>query len=229
MIRVHYLDDSRAQRILWLLEELNLPYEIELYRRRPDMRAPKSLREVHPLGKSPVIEDDGRVIAESGAITEYLIDRYGAESGLRPTEEEALLRYRYWLHYAEGSAMPLLLQKLLFTKMPGQAPFFMRPVAKAISRAVLTRMVDPQLRDHVAFWEDELARNGWFAGPDFTAADIQMSFVVEAAADRAMEGGPGPATADWLRRIRARLGYQRALERGEYRYGGTGGTGGTGA
>lgn len=221
MIRVHYLDDSRAQRILWLLEELGLDYELELYRRGSDMRAPKSLRQVHPLGKSPVIEEDGRVIAESGAITEYLLDRHDVQGALRPAAgSDDHLRYRYWLHYAEGSAMPLLVQKLLFRALPGRVPALLRPVARMISKGAQDGFVDPQLRDHVAFWEDELARDGFFAGPEFTAADIQMSFPVEAAVDRAMPDGPQPATQHWLEAIRARPAYKRALERGEYRFGG---------
>ncbi|MGR3758654.1 glutathione S-transferase family protein [Roseobacteraceae bacterium NS-SX3] len=223
MRRVHYLEDSRAHRILWLLEELGLDYETVLYRRRPDMRAPAELKQVHPLGKSPVLEDAGRSIAESGAITEYLVDRYGADSGLRPAAgSDAALRWSYWMHYAEGSAMPLLLQKLLFSKLPGRAPVLIRPVARMISDKALATLVDPQLKDHIAHWERELACEGWFAGPDFTAADIMMSFPVEAGADRAMEGPPPPAISRFLKAIRARPAYQRALERGAYRYSGTG-------
>ena len=224
MRRIHYLEDSRAHRILWLLEELGLDYEIELYRRGPDLRAPVALKQIHPLGKSPVLEDDGRIIAESGAITEYLVDRYGDETGLRPAPgSDAALRYSYWMHYAEGSAMPLLLQKLLFTMLPERIPALIRPVARMISKGALSKLVDPQLKDHLAFWESELARDGWFAGDHFTAADIMMSFPVEAGADRALDGEPTPAIARYLAAIRARPAYARALERGAYRYSGSGG------
>lgn len=223
MRRVHYLEDSRAHRILWLLEELGLDYEIELYRRGSDLRAPEALKRIHPLGKSPVLEDDGRIIAESGAITEYLVDRYGGETGLRPAPgSDAALRYSYWMHYAEGSAMPLLLQKLLFTMLPQRIPALIRPVARMISNGALAKLVDPQLKEHLAFWESELARDGWFAGDHFTAADIMMSFPVEAGAERALDGTPPPAIARYLAAIRARPAYTRALERGAYRYSGTG-------
>ena len=218
MITVHYLDDSRAHRILWLLEELGLPYAIKLYRRGSDMRAPVALKAVHPLGKSPVIDDNGRIIAESGAIVEYLIDTYGGEA-LRPeagTEER--LRYTYWMHYAEGSAMPLLLLKLLFGRLPEQVPFFIRPVAALIAKGALAKFVDPQLHDHLGFWNSELKRGGWFAGGSFSAADIIMSFPVEAAASRVRFDGDMSAMRAYLDSIRARPAYQKALERGEYRY-----------
>ena len=222
MRRVHYLEDSRAHRILWLLEELGLDYEIKTYKRGPDMRAPRELKNIHPLGKSPVLEEDSAVYAESGAITGYLVDRYDTSGAFKPEPgTENGERYRYWMHYAEGSAMPLLLQKLLFTMLPKRAPALIRPVARKISDTALDKMVDPQLADHLAFWESELARDGFFAGPEFTAADIMMSFPVEAAADRAMEPGPGPATAAYLQAIRARPAYQKAVEKGAYRYSGS--------
>lgn len=223
MRRVHYLEDSRAHRILWLLEELGLDYEIALYRRGSDLRAPEALKQIHPLGKSPVLEDDGRIVAESGAITEYLVDRYGGATGLRPAPgSDEALRYSYWMHYAEGSAMPLLLQKLLFTMLPKRIPALIRPVARMISNGALAKLVDPQLNDHLAFWESELARDGWFAGDHFTAADIMMSFPVEAGAERTLDGAPSPAIARYLSAIRARPAYARALERGAYRYSGSG-------
>ncbi|MCM2471883.1 glutathione S-transferase [Rhizobium sp. CG5] len=213
MITVHYLENSRAHRILWLLEELGLEYEVKTYKRAPDMRAPASLKTVHPLGKSPVIEDKGRVIAESGAIIEYLVDAYGGEA-LRPalrTDERR--RYTYWLHYAEGSAMPLLLLKLLFSRLPQQMPLLLRPVAGLISKGVSAKLIDPQLADHVAFWESELARDGWFAGKAFSAADIAMSFPVEAGMTR-IKVGETAALRRYMAAIRARPAYQRALTRG---------------
>lgn len=223
MIHVHYLEDSRAQRVLWLLEELGQPYDLKIYRRGPDMLAPKELRDVHPLGKSPVIEEDGVVTAESGPITEILINRHGAGSGLRPEpgtpEADA---YLYWMHYAEGSAMPLLVQKLVFSKLPERVPALLRPLARAIMRGAETGYVDPQIRDHLAFWEQTLSESTYFAGPEFTAADIQMSFPVEAALERAMPEGAPPALARWLAAIRARPAYLRALEKGAYRFGAAG-------
>lgn len=219
MITVHYLDNSRAHRILWLLEELGLDYQVKVYHRTKDYRAPDELKSIHPLGKSPVIEDGGRIIAESGAIMDYLIETYGGES-LRPAEgTDARLRYRYWMHYAEGSAMPLLVMKLIFARIPGQVPFFIRPVAKMISQGVASKLIDPQLADHLALWIAEVGKDGWFAGADFSAADIAMSFPVEAGMTRIGKGQDTTALRAWMERIRARPAYQRALERGgEYGY-----------
>ena len=216
MIIVHYLENSRAHRILWLLEELGIPYDINVYRRGSDMRAPESLKAVHPLGKSPVIEDGGKVIAESGAIIEYLIETYGGEA-LRPAAgSDERLRYAYFLHYAEGSAMPLLVMKLVFAKLPGQVPLLIRPIASLIAKAAARSFIDPQLEDHVAFWESELARGGYFAGSQFSAGDIAMSFPVETAMARIEPGRERPLSAvrRYLEAIRSRPAYQRALARG---------------
>ncbi|MDO1582378.1 glutathione S-transferase family protein [Rhizobium oryzicola] len=218
MIIVHYLNNSRAHRILWLLEELGVEYQVKTYERGPDLRAPASLKAIHPLGKSPVIEDDGKVIAESGAIIEYLIETYGA-GRLKPAAgTPEALRYRYWLHYAEGSAMPLLLLKLLFLRIPAQLPFFIRPFGKMIAQGVQAKLVDPQLKDHLAFWNGELAREGWFAGGEFSGADIAMSFPVEAGMTRMQAEGDISAVRHYLDAIRARPAYQRAIERGAYIY-----------
>jgi glutathione S-transferase len=220
MLTVHHLNNSRSQRVLWLLEELGLQYEIVRYQRGPDMRAPKELRDIHPLGKSPVITDAGKTIAESGAIVEYLTQAYGDGRLLpRPNTPERL-RYTYWLHYAEGSAMPPLLLKLLFTVMPKRTPALLRPLVRKVSSQVLTALVNPQLKQHMAFWEEELSKTTWFAGDEFTAADIQMSFPLEAAEARAgLEQGHPKAVA-FLERIHARPAYIRALEKGgPYRVG----------
>ncbi|GGB10495.1 glutathione S-transferase family protein [Allosediminivita pacifica] len=221
MIRVHYLDDSRAQRILWLLEELGQDYEVVTYHRRPDMRAPRALKDIHPLGKSPVIEHDNRVIAESGAITEYLLARFDPDHALHPTPgTDAALRHAYWLHYAEGSAMPLLVMKLVFSAMPARLPALLRPLGRKIAQGMDETFLDPQLKDHRAFWEAELERDGFFAGPAFTAADVMMSFPVEAGLSRIPGRTPTPALDKWLETMRARPAYQRALDRGgAYRYG----------
>lgn len=219
MIIVHYLEKSRAHRVLWLLEELGLDYEVRTYRRTKEFRAPESLKAVHPLGKSPIIEDDGRIMAESGAITEYLVERYGGES-LRPaagTEER--LRYTYWMHYAEGSAMPLLVMKLIFSRLPARMPFFLRPVASMISAGVNGKLIDPQLADHLALWKAELARDGFFAGKAFSAADIAMSFPVEAGLTHIAQGQDVSVLRVWMDAIRARPAYRRAIERGGDSYG----------
>lgn len=214
MLTVHHLNNSRSQRVLWLLEELGVPYEIVRYQRQSDMRAPKELRAIHPLGKSPVITDSGNTIAESGAIIEYVVETYGNGRLIPPPNTPERLRYTYWLHYAEGSAMPLLVMKLLFTLMPRRAPALMRPVVGMVSSQALAKLVSPQLRQHMNFWESELSKTQWFAGADFTAADIQMSFPLEAAAARGgLEQGHPKAMA-FLDRIHARPAYQRALEKG---------------
>jgi glutathione S-transferase len=220
MLTVHHLNNSRSQRLLWLLEELGLAYEIVRYQRLPDMRAPAELRAIHPLGKSPVIIDNGNTIAESGAIIEYLIETYGQGRLIPPPKTPERLRYTYWMHYAEGSAMPPLLLKLLFTVMPKRAPALLRPVVRKVSTQVLTALVNPQLKQHMDFWEAELSKSEWFAGEAFTAADIQMSFPLEAAAARAGLEQRHPKATAFLDRIHARPAYQRALEKGgPYRVG----------
>ncbi|HEX7641043.1 MAG TPA: glutathione S-transferase [Burkholderiaceae bacterium] len=214
-IIVHHLNNSRSQRVLWLLEELALPYEIKHYQRDPQtMLAPPALFAVHPLGKSPVITDNGITVAESGAIIEYLLKQYG-NGRLTPTDELGQRRLTYWLHYAEGSAMPPLLLALVFSRVAdAPAPFFVRPIARAIADKVKKAFIGPQLKLHLDFMEAELARNTWFAGAEFSAADIQMSFPVEAAAARGGLTQDRPHLWDYLKRIHARPAYQRALEKG---------------
>ncbi|MBN8488133.1 MAG: glutathione S-transferase [Burkholderiales bacterium] len=216
MITVHHLNNSRSQRVLWLLEELALPYEIRHYQRDAQtMLAPPALKAVHPLGKSPVISDGDVTVAESGAIIEYLLDAHGA-GRLRPTAgTPERRRFTYWLHFAEGSAMPPLLLKLIFSRVQtAPMPFFVKPVARGIAAKVLGSFVEPNLRAQLDFMEAELAGRDWFAGDEFSAADIQMSFPVEAAAQRAGLDASRPRLMDWLHRIHARPAYRRALERG---------------
>ena len=216
MIIVHHLNNSRSQRVLWLLEELGLDYEIRRYERDPEtMLAPASLRAVHPLGKSPVITDGPLTLAESGAIMEYLVERHGAGRFIPAADTPERLRYTYWLHYAEGSLMPPLLLKLVFDRIEnGPMPFIARPIARAIARRVKSTYVEPQIATHLDFIEGELGKGNWFAGSKFTAADIQMSFPLEAAAARAGLDGSRPRLADFLQRIHARPAYRRALEKG---------------
>jgi glutathione S-transferase len=216
MITVHHLENSRSQRVLWLLEELGLAYEVKRYARDPKtMLAPPELAAVHPLGKSPVITDGKVTVAESGAIVEYLLDTYG-QGRLRPPPGTAEGRqFTYWLHFAEGSAMPPLLMKLVFDKVrTAPVPFFIKPVVKAIADKVTKSFIAPNLQRQFDFMEAELAKRPWFAGAKFSAADIQMSFPIEAAAARAGLDASRPRLMDWLKRIHARPAYQRALEVG---------------
>jgi len=217
MLTVHHLNNSRSQRVLWLLEELELPYEIVRYQRdAKSMLAPPALRAIHPLGKSPVVTEDGRSIAESGAIIEYILELHG-QGRLEPARgTDERLRYRYFLHYAEGSLMPLMVMKLVFGSIPrAPMPFFIKPVAKGVADAVESRFLQPQTETHLRFVESELAQRPWFAGADFSAADVQMSFPLEAASVRAgANGSRYPHITDWLTRIHARPAYQRALEKG---------------
>jgi len=202
--------------VLWLLEELGLPYELKRYQRDPrTMLAPPELKRVHPLGKSPVITEDERTVAESGAIVEYLVERHGRGRLVPAPGTDEKLRYTYWLHYAEGSAMPPLLLKLVFSRIEtAPMPFFARPIARKIARTGQKTFIDPQIRLHLDYLESQLSPQGWFAGDEFTAADIQMSFPLEAAAARSGLEGSHPRLAAFLQRIHARPAYQRALDRG---------------
>lgn len=212
MITVHHLNNSRSQRILWLLEELELEYDIQFYERDPEtMLAPATLRQVHPLGKSPIITDGDLTLAESGAIIEYLVERYGQGRLAPALDLPQRLRYTYWLHYAEGSAMPPLLLKLVFDRIEQEPlPFFIKPFAKLISSRVKSTFIEPQITQHFDYLEAELTKNLWFVGDEFTAADIQMSFPIEMAG----LDGSRLKLRDYLERIHSRPAYQRALARG---------------
>lgn len=216
MLTLHHLDHSRSQRVLWLLEELELPYDIKLYTRdRQTMLGPAELKKVHPLGKSPVITDGDLTLAESAAILEYLLDRYGSGRLAPPVGSPEHLRFRYWMHYAEGSAMPPLLLKLVFDRVAsGPMPFFVRPVARAIANGANKAFIGPQLKLHLDYMESELGKSLWFAGDEFSAADIQMSFPLEAAQSRAGLDASRPRLSAFLQRIRERPAYQRAIARG---------------
>ncbi|MEO7072319.1 MAG: glutathione S-transferase [Rhodanobacter sp.] len=216
MITVHHLNNSRSQRILWLLEELGVAYEIKRYQRDPDtMLAPPELRAVHPLGKSPVITDGDLTLAESGAIIEYLADSYGMPALIPAHGTAERLRCNYWLHYAEGSAMPPLLLALVFQRVAtAPAPFFVRPVARAIVARVRKDFIDPQLRLHLDYLESQLGEHDWFVGDHFSVADIQLSFPLEAFAARGGLDAHAPGLHAFLQRIHARPAYARALQRG---------------
>lgn len=220
-IIVHHLNNSRSQRVLWLLEELELPYSLRRYERDAEtLLAPAALREVHPLGKSPVIEDGQRVVAESGAIVEYLAVRHGNGRLLPEPGSDDYWRCRYFMHFAEGSAMPPLLLKLVFDRVASaKMPFFARPIARGIADKALKGFVLPQIRAQRGYLEAELGDREWFAGRDFSIADIMMSFPLEAAKSRGGLGEESPNLLAWLQRIHARPAYQRALQAGgDYAY-----------
>ena len=214
MLTVHHLNNSRSQRVLWLLEELAVPYEIQHYQRdAKTMLAPPALKKIHPLGKSPVITDGANTVAETGAIIDYIIDTYGA-GRLRPAAgTPEALRFTYWLHFAEGSAMPPLVMTLLFTEMPKRMPALIRPVGRMIGKTVTTTYLRPWIDAQLALMEAELGKSAYFAGPALTAADVMMSFPVEAAGSRASLDGY-PLLAAWLAGIHARPAYQAALRKG---------------
>jgi glutathione S-transferase len=216
MITVHHLDNSRSQRVLWLLEELELAYRIEHYQRDPaTMAAPPELRAIHPLGKAPVLVDGDLILAESGAIIEYLLEQYGNGRLMPAAGTPQRLRYRYWLHYAEGSAMPPLLLKLVLGRLAQPPmPVLLRPLAAMIAKGAQNKYIDPQLRAHLRFMESELDKSVWFAGDEFSAADIQMSFPVEGARARGVLDAHYPNLLKFMEAIHVRPAYQRALERG---------------
>jgi glutathione S-transferase len=216
MITVHHLNNSRSQRVLWLLEELGVEYDVKRYERDPaTMLAPAALRAIHPLGKSPVITDGDLTLAESGAILEYVTGRYGNGRLVPAAGTADRLRYTYWMHYAEGSAMPPLLLYLVFSRIEhGPMPFIIRPIARAIAGRAKSSFIEPQIRLHLDFMEQELGRSAWFAGGEFSAADIQMSFPIEAAAARGGLDATWPKLMGFLERIHARPAYQRALKTG---------------
>lgn len=215
MLTVHHLENSRSQRVLWLLEELALPYEVVRYERdKKSSLAPPALKAVHPLGKSPVITDDGQVIAETGAIVEYIVERYGGGRLIPAPGTPERLRYTYWLHMAEGTAMPLLVMALVFNRVETAAPWLIRPIAKAIAGQVRTSYLGPSLAAVLGFMDAELGRSTWFAGDAFTAADVMMSFPIEAAAVRTDLKAESPRLQAFLERAQARPAYRAALDRG---------------
>lgn len=222
MITVHHLETSRSQRVLWLLEELGLPYELKVYKRHPVTKlAPPELKKVHPLGKSPVITDGDLVVAESAAILEYLVEQHGAQSSgdaahltTQPGTPEHHQR-RFWMHYAEGSLMNWLVMKLVFMSIPTQPmPFFVRPIARELCKRVQRQLIDPNVNTALAFIEDHLSRHTWFAGERITLADFQMSFAVSALMSRADAAASHPHLQAYVARMEARPAYQRALAKG---------------
>ncbi len=216
MLTLHHLENSRSQRILWLLEELGVDYEIKRYSRDKETSlAPKELIDIHPLGKSPVITDDDVTVAESGAIVEYLVDKYD-DGRLMPSEgTPARLAYTYWLHYAEGTFMPLMIVSLIMSRIENAPlPFFIKPVAKGIANKVRGNYLDPNVKRNLDFMESALNRTVWFCRDELCAADIQMSFALEAAEVRTNLSADYPNLAAFLERMRSLATYQAALEKG---------------
>lgn len=216
MVVVHHLENSRSQRILWALEELGVPYEIKRYERdKKTNLAPASLKAVHPLGKSPVITDDGVTVAESGAIIEYLIKKYGNGNYTVSPDAAEHLDYVYWMHFAEGSLMPPLLLKLVFDKVrTSPMPFFAKPIAKTISKKVMSSFVGPSIKGNMDFIENYLADHKWFAGDQLTGADFQMSFPLEASVASGLIDNQRPNIVAYVKRIHERPAYQKALKAG---------------
>lgn len=222
MITVHHLETSRSQRILWLLEELGQPYELKVYKRHPLTKlAPPELKQVHPLGKSPVITDRGEVVAESGAILEYLVEQYGRQA---PGDAARLVpavgtpehrQVRFWMHFAEGSLMNWLVMKLVFMTIPTQPmPFFVKPIARELCKRVQKQLIDPNVNTSLAFIEEHLGRHTWFAGDHITLADFQMSFAVSALLSRSDAASTHPNLVAYAKRMESRPAYQRALAKG---------------
>lgn len=216
MIILHHLNNSRSQRVIWLLEELEIEYQIKHYERDPRTSlAPDSLKAVHPLGKSPVITDGDQVIAESGLIIEYLLQKYDSRGFLPEKDSPAYWQYLYWLHYSEGSLMPLMVMSLIFNKVKtAPMPFFIRPIAKGIADKVMSSYVSPNVANNLKFIETHLGENTWFAGEQMTGADFQMIFPLEASLNRAIKAADFPNIAAFVKRIHALPAYQKALKAG---------------
>ena len=214
MITVHHLQNSRSMRIIWLMEELGLDYDIKIYARDATTNlAPADYKALHPLGKAPVVTDDGQTLAETGAIVEYFLDKY-PDSGLRPapgTPER--IAYNYWMHFSEGSLMPLLVFQLFLTRMETQPPFFIRPIVSAVTGKLRTAYHTPTLNAQLAFIEAELGRSTWFAGEKMSGADIMMSYPLDAASGR-IGLSSYPNINAWLERLRAIPSYQAAIAKG---------------
>lgn len=216
MLTVHHLNHSRSHRVLWLLEELGVEYALERYERDPaSLKAPRALKALHPLGRAPIVTEGDRVLAESGAVLEHLVDRYddGRLAPARGTPERE--RYTYFMHYAEGSAMLPLILRLIFGQMPRQPmPALARPVVRALARNVIDTFVQPQIDEHLDHMNAALATSPWFAGDSFSAADVQMSFPAEAAAAGGSLDASRKPLWSYVQRIRERPAYQRAVARG---------------
>jgi glutathione S-transferase len=214
MLIVHHLERSRSHRILWLLEELQVPYEMVVYKRDPETKlAPPEMKKIHPLGKSPMLTDGDLVLVESGAIIEYIVDRYGGGRLAPPLGTPERIRYSFWMHYAEGSVMMPLIVGLVMSVLPSKVPFIIRPIAKAIAGGVSDNFVKPQVKTHYEYIESELAKAPFLLGAELSAADIQMSYPLVVSATR-LDMKAYPCILAFVETIKARDAYRRAIEKG---------------
>lgn len=216
MLTVHHLENSRSLRIVWLLEELDLDYKIQHYKRDPETSlAPEELKNIHPLGKAPILTDSAGAHAESAYIIDYILRRYNAQRLLVPPKDSEMFdRYQFFMHYSEGSVMPILVMALVFNKIKNaKVPFFIKPIVSGIVHKVRQSYISPNMKLHLNYIEDCLSKNEWFAGSDFTAADIQMSFVLQAAAARDEVLKKYPNIRNFLDRIQQRPAYKKAIEK----------------
>lgn len=213
MITLHHLEQSRSLRILWALEELGVEYQVKYYKRLPNLSAPPELKAVHPLGKAPVLTDGDLVIAESAVILDYLQATYDTENKFKPQNSKNLMQYNYWMHYAEGSLMPLLVFNLVLTNVPKHVPFIIKPIAKKIAEGIKGGFIKPRLSDHIPFLENYVNEHDYFAG-DFSFADIQMSFPIVALQERI--GGKYPKMKAYAERIQQRPAFQKAKAKSDF-------------
>lgn len=216
MITLHHLEQSRSLRIIWALEELGVEYQIKHYQRLPTFAAPPELKQVHPLGKSPVLTDDNLTIAESAVILEYLQSTYDKDHKFKPQNPADAMQYSYWMHYAEGSLMPYLVMTLVMSNVPKHVPFIIRPVAKKITEGVRGGFINPRLKEHIVFLEDYFSRHTFAAGDQFSFADIQMSFPVIAMQERFQ--GKYTHLKAYSDRIKQFPGFQKAQKLSGYSF-----------
>ena len=207
---LHHLEQSRSFRILWAMEELGLDYEVKYYKRQPNLSAPPALKQIHPLGKAPILVDQGQVLAESAAILEYLQETYDEKQQFRPEDIADKAQYRYWMHYAEGSLMPLLVMTLVMNNVSKHVPWVIRPIAEKITDGVKGGFIRPRVKEHILYLEQYLSEHDYFAG-EFSFADIQMAFPLIALQKRLH--GKYPNIQAFVQRIQERAAFQRAEQK----------------
>ena len=210
MITLHYLQCSRSFRILWALEELGVDYQVEYYQRSPSYAAPESLKQIHPLGKAPILVDEDDVIAESAVILDYLQQQYDALQQFKPQQAKDQRQYAYWMHYAEGSLMPLLVMTLVINNVSKHVPWVIRPIAEKITDGIKGGFIRPRVKEHILYLEQFLSENDYFAG-DFSFADIQMAFPLIALQKRLH--GKYPNIQAFVQRVQERAAFQRAEQK----------------
>ncbi|WP_434353808.1 glutathione S-transferase [Psychrobacter sp. HD31] len=214
MLHLHHLENSRSLRIAWLLEELNLDYKLTVYQRTKANLAPKSLEKIHPMGKAPILEVDDKALAESGFIIDYLLKHHDTKGTLKPNDGKAWEDYTYWFHFAESSAMPNLVMRLIFSKVVERSPLVIRPVAKKIQASVEESMISGNINKMLDLMDQHLSANKWFAGNEFTAADIQMYLVgVGANARNSLDKTKYANILNWLKRCESRDAFLKAVDK----------------